>query len=1192
MSDLSTEQAVGVVAGGVIGFFIGGPAGAARGAYWGYGIGSAFTTTELDAAEGPRMDDRKIQTSRYGEFLPRVYNTERLTGNIFWVEGDKISETSNTKTVEQGGKGGSEQKVTTFAYHVTMAVGICEGPISGISRIWADNILIYDVSDSTDIGAVARSLEIGGDIVIYLGNDDQLPNSTIELEKGTGNVPAFRGTAYLLLRNFQLENYGNRIPNLSFEVLDAHTDNYTPTDITHFLPSDIDNTDLPGFPSGDITKTDFQILPWYYHSGKMEYIRSSSVISPFNSGISGKFRNLTAPVDTSLFVDLINMPYNYSLTKDMSDFSINRSVSRFDSFPWDLPGEIDEYRDLQIRPVDNGKGMFIASWTDNEFDEDVGFTNTKRMAVGLKLSKSKVRYYRFAREVTDISAIQDNIVAAFRDGDLYISASSATDMFSGGTGDLYAFNVAGLGFGLEDGYYTGFLRESYRDGLLYPSRSISLSTSVINIDISWGLDTFGSSLYVLDKTNNLLYSYNRGLGQIGSPIDISALMVGYADLGKRFAIRDNVIHLSQFNTGTARQVMRVWIVDGNDVTQDAEIDLGGNGAFSFHQSIIDIHKELFMYANNAPIGVTGGARASGIIQTVPAFTVFPKFTVPKIVGLEMDRIDLISTADYDTSGLTSDVVDGYMITNPSPVSAILKPLQQAFRFDVYEEDYKIKFVSRGTTSSIEALTQADIRAHEKGSAAPPQAVRVMKNPNDIPGRIELIYKSSQRDYEEGFSYADRLTVDRNAITKLQIPVVMDADKAYKTADILLLDIEREGKGTYEIIAPFKFSHLERTQIITLTTDFDTALNLRIINIEKGAPGLVKIKAVEEISADYTSNAVGDPGIFTQSFTTSAVPSQFIFLDIPMLNDGHNDPGVYWGIVPGGEDGDWKGTTLHTSLDFGATWIVHATATSALKFGIAIDMLDDNDIDTMFSFNQTLDIIMENGILETRTEEQVRNNSNLLAYGRPGNWEIMKFLNSTLIDDDTFRISGLLRGQKGTQYTMGLHQEGDQVVVLAADSVYRMSMLPTNYFHRWRLYLPITIGMNFDEVFKMADQSRGIAVSPNAPNHIKSYRNAVGDITITWRPSLRFNDEWVEGYSPLPDDSDVFEVQIMWPDQHVFKRRILSVPGTHSVVYTAAQQIEDTFFTLPSVDVRIYAFGDTSLVRPGSNNNGEFAFGVV
>jgi len=82
------------------------------------------------------------------------------------------------------------------------AVGIC------ISLWWADGKLIIDARST------ANPL-IGN---LYLGGNGQLPDATMESYLGAGNVPAYRGLAYIVLTNFDLGQTG-RIPMFSFEVL-------------------------------------------------------------------------------------------------------------------------------------------------------------------------------------------------------------------------------------------------------------------------------------------------------------------------------------------------------------------------------------------------------------------------------------------------------------------------------------------------------------------------------------------------------------------------------------------------------------------------------------------------------------------------------------------------------------------------------------------------------------------------------------------------------------------------------------------------------------------------------------------------------------------------------------------------------------------------------------------------------------
>lgn len=158
--------------------------------------------------EGPRLDDLRLQTSTFGANIPKIYGTVRTDCNVIW--GTNYVEHVTTEK-QGGGKGGGGGGVTTtsYTYSVSFAVGICQGPISGIGRAWADGKLI-DLSKH--------------DYTLYYGTETQTPDPFIEGIEGSGNVPAYRGLAYIVFKNFYVTDYGNRIPNLSFEVTHSTTD--------------------------------------------------------------------------------------------------------------------------------------------------------------------------------------------------------------------------------------------------------------------------------------------------------------------------------------------------------------------------------------------------------------------------------------------------------------------------------------------------------------------------------------------------------------------------------------------------------------------------------------------------------------------------------------------------------------------------------------------------------------------------------------------------------------------------------------------------------------------------------------------------------------------------------------------------------------------------------------------------------
>ncbi len=53
---------------------------------------------------------------------------------------------------------------------------------------------------------------------IYTGAEDQNPDPLIESIEGIGATPAYRGLAYVVIEDFPLGDYGNRIPNFTRDM--------------------------------------------------------------------------------------------------------------------------------------------------------------------------------------------------------------------------------------------------------------------------------------------------------------------------------------------------------------------------------------------------------------------------------------------------------------------------------------------------------------------------------------------------------------------------------------------------------------------------------------------------------------------------------------------------------------------------------------------------------------------------------------------------------------------------------------------------------------------------------------------------------------------------------------------------------------------------------------------------------------
>jgi len=174
--------------------------GRAAGATLGRAIDQRLMGSGSEAVETGRVDRFRLTGASEGAGMARLYGRMRVAGQVIWA-----SEFQETSTTTGGGKGAPKQpKTTTYSYTVSLAIAVGEGEISRVGRVWADG------------AEIARD---DLNMRVYSGSDDQVPDPKMEAIEGAGQVPAYRGTAYVVMEDLDLGQFGNRVPQFSFEVM-------------------------------------------------------------------------------------------------------------------------------------------------------------------------------------------------------------------------------------------------------------------------------------------------------------------------------------------------------------------------------------------------------------------------------------------------------------------------------------------------------------------------------------------------------------------------------------------------------------------------------------------------------------------------------------------------------------------------------------------------------------------------------------------------------------------------------------------------------------------------------------------------------------------------------------------------------------------------------------------------------------
>jgi hypothetical protein len=197
---MSTRSLV-TVAGGLVGAYFGYPQ---LGLVLGGLIGAAVDPTTV---QGPAINEVTVQTQAEG--VPRIipWGTVECIGNI--IQNGPLIKTTETETQ---GKGGTQ--VDTPTAYRTFAIGICEGPIAGLLRMWEDNKLVVDMRPGSLM--LAESAKYLENKFLRLGGEDQEVDPFLEFIDP--ETPAYRGTAFMTFVLEDQTDRGGSFKQYRFEV--------------------------------------------------------------------------------------------------------------------------------------------------------------------------------------------------------------------------------------------------------------------------------------------------------------------------------------------------------------------------------------------------------------------------------------------------------------------------------------------------------------------------------------------------------------------------------------------------------------------------------------------------------------------------------------------------------------------------------------------------------------------------------------------------------------------------------------------------------------------------------------------------------------------------------------------------------------------------------------------------------------
>ncbi|MFC3117640.1 glycoside hydrolase/phage tail family protein [Jhaorihella thermophila] len=504
-------------------------------------------------------------------------------------------------------------------------------------------------------------------------------------------------------------------------------------------------------------------------------------------------------------------------------------------------------------------------------------------------------------------------------------------------------------------------------------------------------------------------------------------------------------------------------------------------------------------------------------------------------GLAEERIDV--------SGLWG-AVEGLVIPAIESPRTTISMLARHFGFDAVESEGVIRFRMRGT-APVATITPDDLIAGEAEDIE-----RTRGQETELPQVLRWSVARADEDYDSALVEARRVTTGAVRVTAESFPVAVAPEEAERRCRRALMETWTARERASFTLPP---SCLALDTGDVLLFEDGTTTEFRLTRI---ADGLAR-----RIEANRQDREVYDlpPGAQRVAAVARSVPlgaPEVAILDLPQLTSAHTPPRPLIAI-----DADpWSGTIAVLRSPETSGWASFATITRRARIGTLVSDLPTGPV-WRWDRGSVLEISLPWGQLESATDLQLFAGANAFAVeSAPGTWEVLQARDVALIALGRYRLTTLLRGQRGTEAAISNPAPaGARVVVLDA-AVTELPFTTGEIGLPWNLAVgPATRPVSDPSYTTLSLTPSAASLRPFAPVHLGAKAEPSGDITLTWIRRSRdpAADSWEASEVPRLDQPEAWEIDLL--DGATVKRTLTA--GTATVTYSTADQIADWGATL-------------------------------
>jgi hypothetical protein len=483
-------------------------------------------------------------------------------------------------------------------------------------------------------------------------------------------------------------------------------------------------------------------------------------------------------------------------------------------------------------------------------------------------------------------------------------------------------------------------------------------------------------------------------------------------------------------------------------------------------------------------------------------------------------------AGYDPSEIEispsiDDEIDGAIISNVTTFRDIMEPMSVLYRFDMVESGGKIKFTRQPLNAPATNFTidSGDTLINSESDVGGITFQSRREEEREVPQRVNIRYIDKSLSYQWAMQFSTRSqtieTNQSNTQITYEVPIVMNAAEA-KMISYRALWTAWQSRVAYSFRVSQEFLKMEPGDIGTITA-VGLQFTVKAVEVTYNNDFSLSVRATGWLS-DENFEVTADPGDgYTQEIPYTTGADAFI-IDVPLLQPSQdlNFSGqfpVYVVISPIIQTNTWGGGSMWAAYD-GYNFEEDVSSTVEGFVGVVPTPPVVPDSILQIDYDNTITVYTRQGdstLMTSCTELEMLAGANAAAYGANGRWEIIQFQTVTDNGNGSFILSNLLRGQRGTDYAVDNHRNGDFFVLLDSSWVELITFPHADMELSFR-YKGVGFGQDQATIPPSVVTLEGYGALPWPPNNLRITRSRTaltGDITIAWDRRSRTNGGLVD-----------------------------------------------------------------------------------